>query len=123
MWLENYANNFSFCLFLARVKAGLLGECLLCTEKQKTWLDTWLDRLIKNFPDLYRAGVAKFLTNSGVEVPKEEVEKLQKTFAKLDSAEFDWGNSTTAASNVTVSTTAVTPTVATVNSTKPESKR
>jgi hypothetical protein len=69
------------------VKAGLLGECLLCTEKQKGWLTTWLDRLIKDQPDLYRAGVAKFLHSSGIEISKDEIDKITKNIEELDVGE------------------------------------
>jgi hypothetical protein len=60
----------------------------MCTEKQKGWLDTWLEKLIKHHPELYKAGVAKFITNSGVAIPKEEAENIARSieagFAALE---------------------------------------
>jgi len=57
---------------------------LKCTEIQKGWITQWLDVLIDTRPDLYRAGVAKYLQNTGITIPKDELLNTQRALEAYD---------------------------------------
>jgi len=68
-----------------RVRAGILGECLKCTKVQQGWMDEWMDKMINERPDLYRAAVAKYITNVGIAIPQEEQGRINQTLARLEN--------------------------------------
>jgi len=57
---------------------GLLGECILCTPKQAATLQELLAWVQTHRPDLYRLAIAKYLQNSGISLPPNELATLEK---------------------------------------------
>ncbi|CAG7829505.1 unnamed protein product [Allacma fusca] len=60
-----------------RVAPALLGDCFKCTQKQAKSMDKILEYIQDTRPDLYRAAIAKYLQNSGIQVSQEDVKKVE----------------------------------------------
>lgn len=63
------------------MKGALLGECLKCTDIQKGYLDSWMGILTENFPELYRAAVAKYIQGQGIAVSDQDQQLAQNIFS------------------------------------------
>jgi hypothetical protein len=48
-------------------------------------MDEWMDKIINQRPDLYRAAVAKYITYVGIVIPQDEQSKINETLARIEN--------------------------------------
>jgi len=61
--------------------AGLFGNCLACTEFQKQHLNEWLELLIDQNPQEFRAAMIKVCVDLELPVGEEDLRLIQSYYS------------------------------------------